>query len=123
MKEGRGNWEGGKKEGERKEGRGTIVPFTRGFSKFLFWVDAKWIIDPIVNTIGRIGVWLSFFWAAFDKWVVDGVVNGVGKIADFSGGVLRNAQDGHVQVYLLILAVSIAVWLILEALPLVLTLV
>ncbi|MEZ4716747.1 MAG: proton-conducting transporter membrane subunit [Caldilineaceae bacterium] len=101
----------------------TVVPFTRGLSKFLYWVDAKWIIDPIVNMVGRIGIALAWFWAGFDRWVVDGVVNGLGTVADRVGGVLRGSQDGHVQVYLLVLAVTIAVWLILEALPLVLTLV
>ena len=101
----------------------TILPFVRGLSKFLYWVDDVWVIDPIVDAIGRIGVKLSFFWAAFDRYVIDGVVTGIGAIADRTGGVLRNSQDGHVQVYLLVLAVSIAIWLLLEALPLVLTLV
>ena len=37
-------------------------PFTRGVAKFLYWVDDLWIIDPIVNGIGRIGVWLASLW-------------------------------------------------------------
>ena len=39
------------------------------------------------------------------------------------GAVLRNTQDGHVQVYLLVLVVAFTVWLLLVALPAVLTLV
>jgi hypothetical protein len=37
--------------------------------------------------------------------------------------VLRNVQDGQVQVYLLLAVVSVTVWLLLKALPLILTLV
>jgi NADH-quinone oxidoreductase subunit L len=70
-----------------------------------------------------LGFWISNVSAAFDRWVVDGVVNGVASITDGLGVSVRRIQDGHIQVYLLVLAVSIAIWLLLEALPLVLTLV
>lgn len=103
--------------------RYTIIPFTVGLSKFLYWVDDLWVIDPIVNTIGRVTVWLAGFWAAFDNFVIDGVVNGVGRLADGFGRVLRGSQDGHVQVYLLVAVVTVTVWLLLKALPIILTLV
>jgi len=61
--------------------------------------------------------------AAFDRLVVDGTVNGAGWVADRSGRVLRNIQDGHVQVYLLVALVALTIWLLLEALPILLTLV
>ena len=101
----------------------TVVAFTRGLAKFLYWVDDVWVIDPIVNAIGRIAVWWAHVTVAFDRWVVDGTVNGAGWVSDRSGRVLRNIQDGHVQVYLLVAVVALTIWLLLEALPLLLTLV
>ena len=47
----------------------------------------------------------------------------VGWLADRMGGVVRNTQDGHVQVYLLVAVVSVTVWLLLKAMPIILTLV
>ncbi len=101
----------------------TVVPFTLGLSRFLAYFDDVWVIDPIVDFIGRLGVWLGGALAAFDRYVVDGVVNGAASVSDWTGGMLRRTQNGHVQVYLLVLAVSITIWLLLEALPLLLTLV
>jgi NADH-quinone oxidoreductase subunit L len=101
----------------------TVVPFALGTSRFLALFDAKWVIDPIVNFIGTLGVWLAGVAAAFDRLVVDGFVNGLGSVSDWFGGVLRRTQDGNVQVYLLVVAVSITIWLLLEAMPLILTLV
>ena len=101
----------------------TIIPFTVGLSKFLYWVDDVWVIDPIVNGIGRVAVWLSNFWAAFDRFVIDGLVNGFGALSDRMGRVLRSSQDGHVQVYLLVAVVTVTVWLLLKMMPIILTLV
>ena len=100
-----------------------IVAFTRGIAKFMYWVDDLWIIDPIINAIGRIGVWLAVISAKFDQYVIDGAVNAFAWMADRAGGVLRNAQNGQVQVYLMVVVVSLTIWLLLYALPLILTLV
>lgn len=101
----------------------TIVAFSRGLSNFLYWFDDLWVIDPIINGIGTAGVWISRFLAEFDRIVVDGLVNLMGYISDGAGRVLRNTQDGQIQVYLMVLAVSLTVWLLLKALPIFLTLV
>ncbi len=37
----------------------SILAFVPAFSKFLALVDNKWVIDPIVNAVGRLGVALS----------------------------------------------------------------
>ncbi len=103
--------------------KNTIVAFTLALSNFLYWVDDLWIIDPIVNSIGKGAVWLSKVAAAFDRIVVDGLVNLMGTLSDGAGRILRNTQDGQVQVYLMVLAVSVTVWLLLKALPIFLTLV
>jgi NADH-quinone oxidoreductase subunit L len=101
----------------------TVIAFSKALSKFLYWIDDVWVIDPIVDAIGLIGVWLSKVAANFDRYVVDGVVNGAARVSGRFGGILRNTQDGHVQVYLLVLVVSVTVWLLLKALPAILTLV
>lgn len=103
--------------------RYTIIPFSTAFSKFLYWVDDYWVIDPIINAIGRVSVWFSSVLATFDKVVVDGTVNGAGWLTDRMGRVLRNTQDGHVQVYLVVAVVTVTVWLLLKAMPIIMTLV
>lgn len=103
--------------------KSTIVAFSNALSKFLYWIDDLWVIDPIINAIGTAGVAISRFLAEFDRIVVDGAVNLLGSISDGAGRVLRNTQDGQVQVYLMVLAVSVTVWLLLKALPIFLTLV
>ena len=101
----------------------TIISFTKGLSGILYWIDDLWVIDPIVDGIGWMGVQISRFAAAFDRIVIDGIVNAAGWISSRTAGVLRNTQDGHVQVYLLVAVLSLTVWLLLKALPIILTLV
>ncbi|MBK8050161.1 MAG: hypothetical protein IPK16_25500 [Anaerolineales bacterium] len=101
----------------------TIVPFTRGTAKFMYLIDDVWVIDPIINAIGIVTIWIAKFAGGFDRYVIDGVVNALGTLAAKSGNVLRNIQNGQVQVYLMVLVVSITIWLLLTVLPAVLTLV
>jgi NADH-quinone oxidoreductase subunit L len=101
----------------------TVVPLTLWLSKLLYLFDDAWVIDPIVNAVGMIGIWIARFTAAFDRFVVDGIVNAVGWFSGRAGAILRNTQDGHVQVYLLVLVLSVTVWLLLKAMPIFLTLV
>jgi NADH-quinone oxidoreductase subunit L len=101
----------------------TIIPFTLGLSKFLYYFDDLWVIDPIVDGVGRVTVWLAKVIAEIDRVVVDGTVNGAAWFADRMGRALRQTQDGHVQVYLLVAVVTVTVWLLLKAMPLILTLV
>jgi NADH:ubiquinone oxidoreductase subunit 5 (subunit L)/multisubunit Na+/H+ antiporter MnhA subunit len=101
----------------------TIIPFTLALSKFLYWFDDKWVIDPFIDAVGKVTVWLSGVSAEIDRVIVDGTVNGAGWFADRMGRLLRNTQDGHVQVYLLVAVVTVTVWLLLKAMPIILTLV
>jgi NADH-quinone oxidoreductase subunit L len=103
--------------------KATIIPFPLGLSKFLYLFDDFWVIDPLINGIGKVTVWLSKTFAEIDRVVVDGTVNGAGRLADGLGRMLRNTQDGHVQVYLLVAVVTVTVWLLLKAMPMILTLV
>jgi NADH-quinone oxidoreductase subunit L len=101
----------------------TVVAFTLLLSKLLYWFDDLWVIDPIVDGVGRVAIWISRFTAAFDRFVIDGIVNTTGWFSARTGALLRNTQDGHVQVYLLVLAVAVTVWLLLKTMPFFLTLV
>jgi NADH-quinone oxidoreductase subunit L len=103
--------------------RDTVVAFTLVFSKFLALFDREWVIDWIVNYIGRTAILLSVVLAAFDRFVVDGLVNGVGWLSDQAGNVTRLLQDGRVQTYLLFGLLTAAVWIFLNVLPVIMTLV
>ncbi|MEZ4870284.1 MAG: proton-conducting transporter membrane subunit [Caldilineaceae bacterium] len=103
--------------------RYTVIAFATGLSTFLYWFDDLWVIDPIINWIGKAGVWVANMIAEFDRIVVDGLVNLLGWLSARTGQVLRNTQDGQVQVYLMVVAVSVTVWLLLKALPVFLNLV
>lgn len=101
----------------------TVVAFTRGAAKFLYWIDDVWVIDPIVDAIGRISIWFAGVCARFDEYVIDGAINAFAWMSDRAGSLLRNTQNGQVQVYLMVVVMSITIWLLLYALPLILTLV
>ncbi len=102
---------------------GTIVLFTMWLSRFLALFDREWIIDWFVNGVGRTTLRLGDLASAFDRFVVDGFVDGVGWISDQAGYIARLLQDGRVQTYLLFGMLILAVWLFLNVLPMILTLV
>ena len=101
----------------------TIVLFTLWLSRFLALFDREWIIDWIVNGVGRLALRFADLTSAFDRFVVDGFVDGVGWISDQAGHIARRLQDGRVQTYLLFGMLILAVWLFLNVLPMILTLV
>jgi NADH-quinone oxidoreductase subunit L len=103
--------------------RDTVAAFTLAFSKFLALFDREWVIDWIVNSVGRLALGFATILAIFDQYVVDGLVNGVGWLSDQAGNVTRLLQDGRVQTYLLFGLLTAAVWLFLNVLPVLLTLV
>lgn len=100
----------------------TIVAVNMWLAKILALIDDVWVIDPIVDAIGKLNLWIAVFLAAFDKYVVDGAVNLAGWLSERSGAMLRNTQNGQVQLYLLVLVLTLTVWLLLQALPIILTL-
>ncbi len=101
----------------------TIVRWTRNATAFFADVDATWIIDPLVNWIARMGVWIAALAAAADTLLVDGFVNLIGKIMHWGGGVLTRLQDGKVQAYLIIALTVLTIWIALVGMPIILTLV
>lgn len=101
----------------------TIIAFTMWLTKIAYFFDAKWVIDPAVNGVGRFGLWLGDIGAKFDRLIIDGAVSGVAGIATLFGGWLRTTQDGKIQAYLLFLVISVMLWLMLKVMPALLTLV
>ena len=89
----------------------TIIRFTLWLSETAFRFDARWVVDPIVNWVGRAGVWLSDAGNILDRVIVDGAVNGVAAVMDWAGRELRQTQTGKVQNYLLVVSVTIVVLL------------
>jgi len=101
----------------------TIIAFVLGLSKFLALFDREWVIDALVNVIGRVALWLSALLAAFDRVVVDGAVTGLGWLSDQAGDITRLLQNGRVQAYLLFGLLMATVWLFLNVLPMIMRLV
>jgi NADH-quinone oxidoreductase subunit L len=89
----------------------TFIRFTLWLSGFFASIDARWVIDPFVNLVGRAGVALSRLADAFDAKVVDGAVAGIGRSVRAGGRVLRQVQTGLVQDYLLVVVVTVALLL------------
>jgi NADH-quinone oxidoreductase subunit L len=87
----------------------TIVRGTVALADFLLKFDDSWVIDPLVDFVGKSIAKLSELNRLFDVYVVDGIVNLVGRAAQWSGGVLRLLQTGRAQNYLLIVFLSLLI--------------
>lgn len=102
----------------------------------LFWIDeayellalrpSMWIagvfrkadaavVDGAVRGTGWIGMGMSRVLAVFDRKGIDGVVDGLGDGVVDAGGEVRRIQTGNVQTYLLMLAASIVVLVLVFA--------
>jgi hypothetical protein len=101
----------------------TIVPFTRsGEVLCTGWMTCgSSTRSSTPSVVPRSAI--ARFCREVDRYVVDGVVNLPLPGVDRAGCSLRNAQNGQVQVYLMVVAVSLMIWLLLTALPMMLTLV
>jgi NADH-quinone oxidoreductase subunit L len=76
--------------------------------------DDKFVIDPIVDSVGRFGRWLAeWLKKAVDNPIVDGAVNGIGWVTAQAGEFMRATQTGQVQNYLLVAAVTVLLLLAL----------
>ncbi|HJS53353.1 MAG TPA: NADH-quinone oxidoreductase subunit L [Chitinophagaceae bacterium] len=85
----------------------------RGFGKIL---EGKWYVDElydkiIVNPLNRFAGFLN---NVFEKYVVDGVVNGVGRAVNYSSRQLRLLQSGQVGSYVLLMVLSILLLLLYQ---------
>jgi NADH-quinone oxidoreductase subunit L len=88
--------------------------FVKGVQRLANWLfrfDHVWVIDPIVDGVGKLWRRISDWGQAFDERIVDGVVNGVGAIVATIGSAARIIQTGRAQNYLLVGLVAVAVML------------
>jgi NADH-quinone oxidoreductase subunit L len=91
-----------------------IIGPTIRLAKACYALDDRILIDPIVDSVGRFGRWLSeWLKKAIDNPIVDGAVNGVGRITNRFGEFMRETQTGQVQNYLLVAAVTVVLLLAL----------
>ena len=76
-----------------------------------------YVIDGIVNGIGRWTVLTSVWSGKADRGIVDGLVNVMADAWYGIGGWLRTLQTGYIRSYILFLALgAVAIWLLLAAL-------
>ena len=62
--------------------------FVKGSQRLANWLyrfDDLWVIDPIVDGVGKVGRRLSEIGQWFDTHIVDAAVNGIGAITDWFG--------------------------------------
>jgi NADH-quinone oxidoreductase subunit L len=91
-----------------------IVRPVVGLARFAFDFDDRFVIDPIVDGVGRAGRWIAdFLRRAIDNPIIDGAVNAVGRVTGWAGEFMRATQTGQVQNYLLVAAVTIVLLLAL----------
>jgi NADH-quinone oxidoreductase subunit L len=86
--------------------------FVRGSQRFANWLfkfDDSWIIDPIVDGVGKLGQRMSEWGHWFDVHVVDAVVNLTASVTGAFGAALRVLQTGKAQNYLLTVLVVVSV--------------
>ncbi len=110
--------------------------FVRGaltLASFFYHVDRRWVIDPFVNLVGKIGLalasvgsyidarfvdgavhltakivdGLSGLYRRFDIGIVNGAVDFVGRVTKYGGEKLRTIQTGRVQNYLMLVVVAV----------------
>lgn len=94
--------------------------FIKGSQRLANWLyrfDDVWVIDPIVDGVGKFGRRLSEIGHWVDVNIVDRIVNGAGKVADALGMALRTLQTGKAQNYLftvlVMLSLALGVFLLL----------
>src|SRR5204863_1189945 len=84
-------------------------------TRLSFWVDQR-IVDAIVNGAGSVTVLLSKVHRLFDVYIVDGIVNLIGWSTKQMGYLLRYAQSGLIQRYVMALFVGaiLLMWLFMK---------
>lgn len=94
-----------------------FVKGAQRLANWLFKFDDAWIIDPLVDGVGKLGRRLSEVGHWADVNIVDAIVNGVGRVTGSLGSALRALQTGKAQNYLftvlLVLSLALGLFLLL----------
>ncbi len=92
----------------------TVVAFARWLSQVAYRFDDAWVIDPLVDGVGRFGRWLGARVRRFiDEQIIDRAVNGTAWLSNLVGEWFRQIQTGQVQNYLLAVLAAVTVLLVL----------
>ncbi|PKO23065.1 MAG: NADH-quinone oxidoreductase subunit L [Chloroflexi bacterium HGW-Chloroflexi-1] len=87
-----------------------IRPVQR-LATWLYRVDDLWVIDPLVDGVGKLWRGISEVGQWLDTHIVDGAVNGLAAVIGWCGGFVRVIQTGKAQNYLLVGLVTVSVLL------------
>jgi len=90
----------------------TFVAGTIGLGKTLAWFDSN-IVDGFVNGVAWVTRKISQISGAFDHYVVDGLVNFTAFVSGFFGLILKKIQTGKVQTYIVFVAFSVLILLLI----------
>jgi len=85
----------------------------KGFGKVL---ENKWYVDElydkiIVNPLNRFAGFLNNI---FERFIIDGIVNGVGRAVNYGSRQIRLLQSGQVGSYVLLMVLSILLLLVYQ---------
>ncbi len=79
-------------------------------------LENKWYVDELYDNIiaKPLNSFAGFLNAFFEKYIIDGVVNGVGRTVNYGSRQLRLLQSGQVGSYVLLMVLSILLLLLYE---------
>ncbi len=90
----------------------TVYRFTLWWSHLCSAFD-RIVVDGIVNGTGYLTRMVSFVSGSFDRYVVDGAVNGVAAVLQGAGEGFRRVQTGRIQTYLVYVAASVLILILI----------
>jgi NADH-quinone oxidoreductase subunit L len=90
-----------------------ILNPTLWFAEILAVFD-KYVIDGIVNFVGKSTLVLAWLHNQFDKYIVDGLVNGVGYTTMGIGWIFSRFQTGRLYNYAFVMVLGVVVILIIK---------
>jgi len=83
------------------------------FADYLALFD-KYVIDGLVNFMGKFTLVISWIHQLFDKYIVDGAVNGLGYTIRGIGWLFSRFQTGRIYNYALVIVFGVVLILIIK---------
>ncbi len=80
-------------------------------SAWLFRFDDQWVLDPIVDGMGKLWRQISELGRWVDTNIVDGAVNGLAAVTGSVGTAARTLQSGRAQSYMMVALVALSLLL------------
>ncbi|MBI5669973.1 MAG: NADH-quinone oxidoreductase subunit L [Chloroflexi bacterium] len=83
-----------------------FVAPSKAVASFVSGVVDRGLIDGILHTIARVGVWIGDLFKNLNTWLIDGVGDSIPEMIAVFGAWFRRIQTGRVQQYLLLVAIA-----------------